>query len=50
MKSRERWQTLPCRTRPMHFGSRGPSHQRNALTEKAWENAAQRLSKAIHTF
>ena len=23
MKSRERWQTLPFPTRPMHFGSRG---------------------------
>ena len=37
MKSRERLQTLPSPTRPMHFGSRGPSHQRNALTKKAWE-------------
>ena len=28
---------LPSPTRPMHFGSRDPSHQRNALTEKTWE-------------
>ena len=35
---------------PCILDHEGPSHQQNALTEKAWENAVQGLSKENYAF